>query len=151
MSELISKIVPLSDLKNRGGILCHGCFDVLHIGHVRQIREARRLHEFHPLIVTITADQFIKKGAGRPIFNESIRAECLAALEDVDFVAIVHEATGVSAIQTIRPDFYVKGVEYEGQTGIAMMERIEVERCAGKMVYTARVSSSSEILERLHG
>ena len=146
---MVSKIVDLKHLSGVGGILLHGCYDILHIGHVRQIKQARALSKELPLIVTLTADRFIRKGPGRPAFQADIRAEVLEAMEDVDFVAIVEEATGLSAIDTIKPAYYVKGVEYECRGGIAELERIAVESYGGKMVYTERWSSSSALFERV--
>jgi len=143
------KIVPLEDLTGMRGTLCHGAFDVLHVGHIRHLQAARRLG-VGALIVTVTADHFMRKGPGRPIFPAEIRAECLAALACVHFVAIVEESTGLSAIETIRPLFYVKGREYDGQGGIAELERLAVEQHGGVMAYTDRWESTTHILERLH-
>ena len=145
----MSKIVELNTLQGIGGILCHGVFDILHIGHVRQFKRARALSETLPLIVTLTADRFIRKGPGRPVFQADVRAEMLDAIEWIDAVAIVEEATGLSAIDTIKPAYYVKGVEYECRGGIAELERIAVESYGGKMVYTERWSSSTSLLERV--
>lgn len=145
---MVHKIQPLVRLAGMHGTLCHGCFDILHVGHIRQLAQARALHA-GPVIVTLTADAFIRKGPGRPVFPDVIRAECVAALETVDYVAIVEEATGLSAIDTIRPRYYVKGEEYEGMGGIAELERIAVESHGGMMVYTKRWCSSTSLVERL--
>lgn len=146
---MVSKITRLTELNGIGGTLCHGCFDVLHIGHIRHLQAAKDLG-MGRLTVTVTADQYIKKGAGRPIFPATVRAECLAALACVDYVAIVEEATGLTAIETIRPEIYVKGYEYEGVGGIAEMERMAVMNHGGEMAYTERWCSTTTILERLH-
>ena len=143
------KVTELSALKDAGGILCHGVFDILHIGHIRQFKRARALSDDLPLIVTLTADRFIRKGPGRPAFQADIRAEMLEAIEWIDHVAVVEEATGLYAIYTIKPAYYVKGVEYECRGGIAELERIAVESYGGKMVYTERWSSSTSLLERV--
>ena len=147
---MVSKIRTLDELEDRRGILCHGVFDLMHIGHIRHLQVARNLRLDYPLIVTITADRFIRKGPGRPVFDAAVRAECLAALACVDYVAIVEESTGLSAIETIRPNIYVKGAEYAGQGGIAEFERLAVEAHGGSMAYTDRWCSSTSILERLH-
>ena len=143
------KIKRLQDLAGLGGILLHGCFDILHIGHIRQIRQARALSTDLPLIVTLTADRFIRKGPGRPVFEVDIRAEVLEAIEEIDLIAVVEESTGLSAIDTIKPQYYVKGREYEHRGGIAELERIAVESHGGTMVYTERWSSSTSLMERL--
>src|SRR4051812_11419613 len=70
----------------RTTVLCHGVFDLFHVGHVRHLKAARR--EGDLLIVTLTADKHVNKGPGRPVFTERLRAEMIAALEFVDFVGI---------------------------------------------------------------
>jgi rfaE bifunctional protein nucleotidyltransferase chain/domain len=112
----VAKIVPLHDLARRleaprrAGlkiVQCHGCFDLLHIGHIRHLQAARAMGDL--LLVTVTADVHVAKGEGRPAFTDALRAEALAALACVDFVAISPGPTAVEAIQLLRPDFYVKG------------------------------------------
>ena len=114
------KILPLEaaaaqvDAMRRGGrkiVHCHGCFDLLHIGHIKHLQAARQMGDF--LIVTVTADRYVNKGPGRPAFTERLRAEALAALDCVDLVAIVRSPTAVDAIRLVRPDYYVKGQEFE--------------------------------------
>lgn len=136
-------------LRGVGGILCHGCFDILHIGHIRHLAFARALSSKLPLIVTITADAYIRKGRGRPVFNQHIRAEVLAAIEMVDAVAIVDEATGLTAITTIHPVYYVKGEEYADPIGVNGMEQRAVKSYGGQLVYTARFYSSTEVLAKV--
>ena len=87
--------------------LCHGTFDLLHIGHIRHIARASQIADV--VIVTLTADAYVSKGPGRPVFNEDLRAEQIAALADVDFVAINFAVTAVNVIELLKPDFYVKG------------------------------------------
>lgn len=149
MRDVSKKVRVLQDLHHFGGILCHGCFDVLHVGHIRHFHHARQLSLHQPLIVTLTADRFITKGPGRPIFDQQTRAEIISALEAVDYVAIVHEPTGLSAIETIRPQYYVKGREYEGQLGVSQLEQDTVIRNGGRMFFTERWFSSTELVERL--
>ena len=94
-------------------VQCHGCFDLLHYGHLRHLKFAKSLGDH--LVVTITADRYIKKGPGRPVFNESQRAEMLRELRCVDDVQIIHAPDAVTALEAIKPDIYVKGREYEGR------------------------------------
>src|SRR5204862_3331113 len=102
-----------SRLKRSGKtvVLAHGTFDLLHVGHVRHLEAARKLGDV--LVVTVTADRFVNKGPGRPVFTEWLRAEMLAALSYVDWVAINPSPDAVSAIDLIRPQFYVKGQDYQ--------------------------------------
>jgi cytidyltransferase-like protein len=92
---------------------CHGAFDLVHIGHLIHFEEARTLGDV--LVVTVTADKHITKKRA-VTFPEDYRARQVAALEIVDYVAIVHEPTALSAIEALRPDVYVKGPEYADTT-----------------------------------
>lgn len=89
---------------------CHGCFDFLHVGHLRHLQEARKYGDI--LIVTVTADRFVGKGPCRPIFNHFDRADMLAALQCVDYVAINDWINSVAALNAIKPDYYIKGNDY---------------------------------------
>ena len=128
--------------------LCHGVYDLLHPGHFRHLRAARVQADV--LVVTITADSFVGKGPGRPAFDQSLRAESLASLEMVDFVAIVEDSTALPAIHYVRPDLYVKGEDYESEeddvTGNIRREREAVESNGGQMVFTHDITFSSSNL-----
>jgi bifunctional ADP-heptose synthase (sugar kinase/adenylyltransferase) len=105
------------------------------------------------LVVSITADQFVNKGPGRPAFTESLRVESLAALEVVDFVMVTPDATALPAIAVIQPHVYVKGGDYSDQTadvtGNIRRERELVENLGGRLVHTDEiVFSSSELINR---
>ncbi len=132
-------------------VLCHGVFDLVHMGHVRHLEAARR--EGDVLIVTVTADHFVNKGPGRPIFGQDMRAEMLAALEYVDYVGINHASGAESLLDTIMPDVYVKGSDYENPeediTGKISSERDAVERHGGRLVFTRDITfSSSNLINR---
>jgi rfaE bifunctional protein nucleotidyltransferase chain/domain len=145
----LSSIV--SALKNQGKRVahCHGVFDLVHLGHIRHFQDAKKQGEI--LIVTVTPDRFVNKGPGRPVFNESMRAESLAALEAVDFVAVNESPTAVEAIRELQPDFYVKGSEYarpeNDLTGKIDAEEQAILSVGGKMYFTDDITfSSSNIL-----
>jgi rfaE bifunctional protein kinase chain/domain/rfaE bifunctional protein nucleotidyltransferase chain/domain len=127
---------------------CHGAFDLMHIGHIRHLAEAKKRGDF--LCISVTADEFINKGPGRPVFNHNLRAEALAALGIVDLVTIVHHTTAIPAIDVLRPDFYVKGSEYEEDdddaTGNIRHERERVEQFGGKLIFTDDIVFSSSTL-----
>jgi rfaE bifunctional protein nucleotidyltransferase chain/domain len=158
--DLARKLLPLPRLGARAAelraegrrvVLAHGSFDLLHIGHVRHLQAARRHGDV--LMVTITADDFINKGPGRPVFPEGLRSEMLAALEIVDHVGIVGGPDALPAILEIRPDVYVKGQDYrnpEGDiTGRILAERDAVEAYGGRVVFTDEVTySSSELINQ---
>jgi rfaE bifunctional protein nucleotidyltransferase chain/domain len=90
----------------------NGCFDLLHVGHIRSFRDAKALGDI--LIVAINSDASVRalKGDSRPIVNQADRAEMLAALEMVDYVTIFEESTPVAALSRLRPDIHCKGAEY---------------------------------------
>ena len=109
---------------------------------MRHLEAARKLGDV--LIVTVTADRFVNKGPGRPVFNAELRAEMLATLEYVDWVAINDAADAVSAIERIRPSIYIKGQDYQNPqgdiTGKISLERDAVEAYGGRIHFTDEVS-----------
>lgn len=156
-----SKILPLREagekaaaLRDAGKrvVMCHGTFDLMHSGHVRHLQRARR--EGDALVVTLTADAYVNKGPGRPVFGEELRAETLAALACVDYVAIAHEPAALAAIAAIRPHVYVKGSEYrasvEDVTGNIDRERQAVEEVGGEVFFTDEITFSSSSLLNEH-
>src|SRR6266404_6079174 len=90
---------------------CHGVFDLLHIGHIKHLEAAR--HHGDVLVVTLTPDRFVNKGPHRPAFPERLRAEALASLSCVSYVAINEWPTAVETIKRLRPNFFVKGIVRE--------------------------------------
>lgn len=124
---------------------CHGAFDLLHPGHIKHLQAAKAMGDV--LVVTLTADRFIRKGAGRPAFHERLRAESIAALRVVDYVAIAPWPTGVEAIEQVRPHVYVKGQDYADRSkdvsGVIAAEEAAVQRCGGKLAFTHEVQFSS--------
>ena len=133
-------------------VQCHGVFDLLHPGHIRHFEAARR--EGDILVVTVTPDRFVNKGPGRPVFNQRLRAESVAALVPVDHVAITESPTAVEAIRALRPDVYVKGSDYAEPdadlTGKIDDERSAVEAHGGRVHFTEEISFSSSGLLNVH-
>ena len=116
-----SKIVTLKELAERAAemrgkcerlVLTNGCFDVLHVGHVRYLKQAAALGD--RLAVAVNGDASVRtlKGPGRPLNEAADRAEVLAALESVDFVVIFPEVRATAVIEAVRPSIYVKGGDY---------------------------------------
>lgn len=103
----------------RGGrkvIFTNGCFDILHLGHVRYLKEAKELGDI--LVVGLNTDASVRKlkGSDRPVQSEEARAEILAALACVDYVTLFGDQTPALLIETLRPDILVKGGDYEPDT-----------------------------------
>ena len=132
-------------------ILANGCFDLLHVGHVRYLRAARELGG--RLIVAINSDESVRalKGAGRPLMPSQERAEILAALADVDAVVIFPEPDVRALVREIHPDIQAKGTDYTVDT---VPERDAVEECGGRVeiVGDPKDHSATEIIHsRLRG
>jgi len=144
LTEIVAKI------KNSGKktILCHGVFDLLHIGHIRYLNSARKLGDV--LITTITPDKYVNKGPHKPEFSEKLRAESIASLDVVDYVAINRWPTAVEAIKMLKPDIFAKGVEYKFKNdGRFRNEMNEVEKAGGKVIFTTdQTHSSSKLLNK---
>lgn len=125
--------------------LANGCFDLLHVGHVRYLHAAKELGG--RLVVAVNSDASVKtlKGEGRPLMPAEERAEILAALADVDAVVIFPENDVRAIIREIRPDFHAKGTDY---TAESVPERAEVEACGGRVVIVGdpKNHSASEII-----
>ena len=145
------KIVPLAELtrirsqfRDRTIVLCHGAFDLVHVGHMIHFEEARALGDL--LVVTITADQHITKKRSVSM-REDYRARQIASLEIVDFVAIVDEPSAVAALDALHPDIYVKGPEYSDllldKTSNISHEKALVESYAGRLHFTSGETFSS--------
>jgi len=152
-----TKILKLEDLakeiaklKKQGKTVaqCHGCFDLLHPGHIMHFKSAKEKADI--LIVTVTPDHFVNKGPGRPVFPEQVRMESIAAMEAVDYVALNRWPTAVETIKLLKPDFYVKGPDYKDRSkdltkGI-LDEENAVKSVGGKIYITEDVTFSSSNL-----
>lgn len=159
MEALYRKIVPiellaqrLRERRNAGQtvVQCHGCFDIVHPGHVRYLQFARQLGNV--LVVSLTGDVHISKGPDRPYIPQELRAENLAALEFVDFVVIDPNPTAAELLETLRPDVYVKGREYAGSSDPRFRREAEiVEGHGGRVVFHSGdvVFSSTRLIREL--
>jgi rfaE bifunctional protein nucleotidyltransferase chain/domain len=132
-------------------VQCHGVFDVLHPGHILHFKEARTFGDY--LVVTVTPDRFVNKGPGRPVFNERLRMETLAALESVDCVVLNEWPTAVEAIGAVRPDIYAKGKDYADPTADVtrkiLDEEAAVRQAGGHVRFTTtEIYSSSSLANR---
>jgi D-glycero-beta-D-manno-heptose 1-phosphate adenylyltransferase len=131
-------------------VLANGCFDVLHVGHVRYLAGARRLGDV--LVVGINADEQValQKGAGRPVLSANERAEIVAALESVTYVTIFDEPTVEQLLLALKPDVHAKGTDYTTDT---VPERDVVRSYGGQVAIVGdpKDHSTSEIIARLGG
>ena len=154
-----TKIISLAELARRADmvraaneklVLTNGCFDLIHVGHVRYLAQARALGDF--LAVALNGDDSVRalKGAGRPINSADDRAEVLAALECVDFVTIFPDVRATEVITAVRPAIYAKGGDYTVER--LNPEEVAALRTAGAEVQIVPLTpgkSTSGILARM--
>ena len=155
------KIRPLDELagisaglkaQGKRVVLCHGTFDLMHTGHIRHLQRARQ--EGDALFVSLTGDRFVNKGPGRPVFSEDLRAETLAALACVDYVAVNQDTTALIPIDRVRPDVFVKGSDYQSHkddvTGNIVREIHAAEAHGRRIFYTNELVFSYSSLLNEH-
>ncbi len=150
----LEDLVPILERARQSGktiVQCHGVFDLLHPGHIRHFEKAKQLGDI--LVVTLTRDEYVNKGPGRPAFTLQLRAESVAALGSVDYVSFTQAPTAVEAIRLVKPAFYVKGTDYEDKSadltrGIYAEEKA-VKEVGGEIYFTHDITfSSTEILNK---
>ena len=114
--ERLSELVAEHRRRGRRIVLANGCFDALHVGHVRYLQGARR--EGDILVVAVNSDSGVRglKGSGRPILPESARADLVAALRAVDYVVLFSEPNVEALLDRLRPDVHAKGTDYSAET-----------------------------------
>lgn len=138
--EKLVEIVRHAQSQGKKVVTTNGCFDVLHVGHVRYLQEARKLGDM--LIVAVNSDSSVRalKGELRPLVPEDERAEMLAALECVDYVTIFSELDPIALLLELKPDIHVKGGDYKLEQ---LIEREAVESYGGKVVVGFNVPGKS--------
>jgi len=146
--EQVSQIVSQLKREGRKVAFTNGCFDLLHIGHLELLENARKLGDI--LIVGLNSDDSVRrlKGPQRPINTQLDRARILAALEVVDYVVIFNEDTPLELIQTIKPDFLIKGGDYRPD---AIVGSEFVESYGGKVIVfpLVRGKSTSDLISTI--
>jgi rfaE bifunctional protein nucleotidyltransferase chain/domain len=150
LNELASNLDLLRN-NHKKVVLCHGVFDLLHVGHIRYFKQARTYGDV--LVVTITPDRYVDKGPERPAFNENIRAEVVAELDCVDYVAINEWPTAENTLQLLKPHFYAKGSEFKeigsDYTGKIDAEMEVVKKIGARIIFTEDiVFSSTNLINR---
>jgi rfaE bifunctional protein nucleotidyltransferase chain/domain len=126
----------------------NGCFDVLHVGHIRYLQDAARQADV--LVVGVNGDESVRglKGEGRPVMNERERAEIISAIRGVSYVTIFHEQSPARLLGDLKPDFHCKGTDY---TPESVPERDVVTAYGGKVVIVGdpKDHSTSAFLRRM--
>jgi rfaE bifunctional protein kinase chain/domain len=156
-AQKIKELEELAGLLNevratgRRIVHCHGVFDLLHIGHIRHFEAAKQHGDV--LVVTLTPDKYVNKGPHRPAFPQDLRAEMIASLGCVDYVAINTWPMGVETIKLLRPHVFAKGHEFrDGQdvTGAIPQEAEAIRSIGGQFVFTEDITFSSSSLINRH-
>jgi len=153
----MNKIYPREKLKEELGrlrkegkkiIFTNGCFDILHVGHVWYLKEAKKIGDI--LIVAINSDSSVRaiKGDKRPLIPEDERADMVASLESVDYVTIFHEPTPLELIEYLQPHIIVKGGNWAEEEVVG---RESVEKWGGMVVIVPEImgASTSGIIEKI--
>ena len=156
----MGKILTLNNLKkqirkekdkNKKIIHCHGVFDLIHIGHIKHFKEAKKNGDY--LIVSITSDKFVNKGSGDR-FNQNLRAEFLSSVTFIDAAYINESKTSEKLISVIKPDIYFKGPDYKNNqndsTKNIYKEVSLTKKFGGKVIYSNDITFSSSNLINTH-
>ncbi len=147
------KVIKKLKKDNKKIVLVHGVFDLLHIGHIKYFQKAKSYG--HILIVSITSNNFVNKGPGRPYFDEKLRMEFIEQIDCVDFVLLSKFENAKKIISKIRPNFYIKGNDYKKikKTDKNLQEEIKTtKKNKGKFIILNEIlfSSSKLINENLN-
>ncbi len=141
----LSKKIAFFKKQKKKVVLCHGVFDILHIGHIKHFESAKQNGDI--LIVTVTKDKYVNKGSHRPTFKIKDRLLALASLSCIDFVAQNEWSDAINTIKFLKPNMYCKGSEYknikEDITGLIKDEINAVKSINGKIIYTHEETYSS--------
>lgn len=156
MQSVKNKIISFPSLPPVGTtkslVLCHGTFDALHYGHLVHLREAKAQGKI--LVVSVTADAYVGKGPGRPVFDQQKRMEMLAELECVDFVTLAEERGPQGVIKGLHPEVYCKGPDYANPDNPNMADHMAdkalVESYGGRVHITSGFTASSTALVNGH-
>lgn len=150
-AEFRDEIRPSIKKENKTIALCHGVFDLVHPGHIVHFEQAKAMADV--LVVSITSEKYVRKGPGRPYFNDEMRLKFLSSIDSIDYVMLSEGYTVDDIIESVEPDFYVKGQEYAAEaadiTQNMKPERELVERHGGQVRYTGGpVFSSTKLINR---
>ena len=153
MGKIVYKndLKEIEELKKNGKkiVLCHGVFDLVHPGHIIHFQEAKKMGDI--LVVSVTAAKYVRKGPGRPYFDDEMRMKFLSEISCIDYVMLSEGYTVDDIIEVLEPDLYVKGQEYskpeDDITGMIDVEMELVRKHGGDIAYTTgQVFSSTRLI-----
>ncbi|MBI2135314.1 HAD-IIIA family hydrolase [Candidatus Woesearchaeota archaeon] len=150
MAEAARIIAKLKSAGKAVG-LCHGAFDLMHPGHIKHLESASKLCDC--LFVSVTSDRFVslRKGAGRPVFPDALRAYSVASLKYADYAVISDFEKATEVIKKLKPSYYIKGPDFAGKSTPGITEEREViKSVGGKILYTSDEKlSTTEIVNHI--
>lgn len=146
--EELKKIIENLKEQNKSIVTTNGVFDILHLGHIKYLKEAKKLGDI--LIVAMNSDSSVKqiKGPERPINNQKVRAETLSALEFIDYIIIFNETDPIKILSEIKPNIHVKGGDYKINK---IIEKDTVEKNNGKVVLIPKIKgySTTDLINKI--
>jgi len=144
----IKKIIQQQKKKGKRIVLANGCFDLIHVGHIRYLREAKEKGDI--LVVALNSDSSVRqlKGKGRPILNQNERAKIISSFSSVDYVTIFEDNKVEKVLLALKPDIHAKGSDYTEDT---VPEKGTVKSYGGSMAIVggAKINSTSKLIERI--
>jgi len=139
--EQLVRVVSAARQAGRTIGICHGCFDILHLGHIYHFEQAKRFVDV--LIISVTADKFVNKGPDRPVFSAHDRASFIAAIEHCDYVTINDSATAEDIIKILKPDKFFKGADYTSSED----SRLQAEKCAAQSQRCELILTNDRVMD----
>jgi len=144
----LKKIIKEKKRKGKCVVLVNGCFDLIHVGHIRYLKEARRKGDI--LVLALNSDTSIRKlkGEGRPILNEKERVEILSSFSFIDYITVFKEKNVKKVLLALRPDIHAKGSDYTEET---VPEKETVKSYGGEIAITGgpKVKSTSQLIKQI--
>jgi rfaE bifunctional protein nucleotidyltransferase chain/domain len=147
--DFLEKFINIKKKEKKKIVLCHGAFDVLHVGHLNYLKSAKKNGDV--LIVSVTSAKYIKKGPNRPINNDIDRLTALSFIDIVDFIVLDKNETAENIISKIKPNFFVKGPDYKKKKDQNLKKEIKItKKFGGKLVFTSdQLYSSSRVINEI--
>lgn len=144
----LTKIIEGQKKKGKQVVLANGCFDLIHIGHIRYLKESKKKGDV--LVVALNSDSSVRmlKGKGRPILNENERAEIISSFSFVDYITFFNEEKVDKVLLSLKPHVHAKGSDYTEET---VPEKETVQDYGGKIAITGgpKVKSTSKLIEEI--
>lgn len=144
----LKKIISAHEKRGRRIVLANGCFDLIHLGHIRYLKEAKKRGDI--LVVALNSDSSVRKlkGKGRPILNQKERAEIISSFYFVDYITFFNETNVARVLLALKPDFHAKGSDYTVKT---VPEKETVKEYGGKIAITGgpKIKSTSQLIAEI--